>query len=335
MLGYIIYVYRGIYNLIRDPLALLLIPLWYIDQCFRRIRLRFTSIEKLGGIKEELIKDERSTWPKSDISLTLPARRLRFGDIALTEFLESLLNMTKNIEKIEVLLKIDTDDDLIFFYKIKKKYKKRINLCFFISERGSGYAHVNKYLFELSKLRSPTSRVWMNQAEDALFVLKDWDFVLLSAIGVLPHEFFITSDTTFEETISICGPNPVEPTPVYWIRGDLFPIIGNGISACTEEIAAKYPNWTSLGNDFNTPGFIGDLLKRLWELHGLNLHIRTPTLSIENATPFFGGWVGKKELLRSDGLINFFKDENQAIRDEMVNLIKQKYDEEINRLEKR
>ena len=122
MLGYIIYVYRGIYNLIRDPLALLLIPLWYIDQCFRRIRLRFTSIEKLGGIKEELIKDERSTWPKSDISLTLPARRLRFGDIALTEFLESLLNMTKNIEKIEVLLKIDTDDDLIFFYKIKKKY---------------------------------------------------------------------------------------------------------------------------------------------------------------------------------------------------------------------
>ena len=293
---------------------------WALAQHLRRLRLKIVPATYLQKLSKELIHDDRAGHSRFLITLTLASRHLGHKYNRLDGFLRSFLEMTEDLQQVEILIKIDKDDDLIFFHKIKRKYQAKLNLFFLLSDRGKGYGEVFRYHVSLLPWRSPSSRIWVLQSDDALFVLPKWDNRLLTALADYPHDHFICTDCPFEEAISIIGPNPKTPVPVYWVRGDLFPVVGSGILRCTEKIAQKHAGWTSLGNGFNIDGFAGDLLRRLWQRHRLKLHIQLPTISKEYAAR---GWVGVKgrEELRTKTLLKFFSKEDQMVRDEMVDEI--------------
>lgn len=293
---------------------------WVADQTIQRWKLRLTPADRLETIKRELLHDDRPSWPPPQITLTLPARRFGHKASYIDEFLESFVRTTERPDRVEMLIKIDEDDDFLFFHALKTRYEKQINICFFLSERKAGYASLNDYYASLVSEHSASSRIWMLQSSDGLFKLPQWDTCILAAAEGFTHDYFVITDCSFDEAISIKGPYPVKPEPVYWVRGALFPIMGFGILCCTAAIASRYPGWTSLGNTTNVDGFAGDILRRLWQRHGINVHAEVPLFSVENKPR---GWEGVKdrEQLRTRNLLAFFYEENQRIRDEMVDLI--------------
>jgi hypothetical protein len=272
-------------------------------------------------MKQKLMEGNRTHRPECLITMTLGSRQFGHRDNYLENFLRSFLEMTEKPGRVEILIKVDDDDDLLFFHHIKRKYLGKIDIRFLVSERGRGYADFHQYHESLLRLRSPSSRIWNLQSEDAVFVLSKWDSQMLSILADYPHDCFIGTNCPFEEAISIHGPFPVSP-PVYWVRGDLFPVMGYGIIKCMGEVARKYPGWTSFGNSETVGGFAGDILRRLWERHQMKLHVQFPAFTEERGIV---GWYANPDRhdRRTETNINFFLKENQKIRDEMVDAIHQ------------
>lgn len=295
---------------------------WSVDQWSRRGRIRRMSPAHLQELKEELMRDHTQQSPGCLITMTLGSRQLGHRDNRLEEFLQSFLRMTEQPERVEILLKVDDDDDLLYFRSIKRRYHSTIDLRFLVSARGRGYADGHLFHEALLQLRNPGSRFCILQSEDAEFTLPGWDSMLLSHIPQDEHHCFIGTDCSFEEAIAILGPFPVEPVPVYWVRGSLFPVIGFGLLNCTRAVARKYPGWTCLGNSMAAHMFVGDVLRRLWERHQLKLHVQTPLFVRERGVI---GWYGNPERhdLRTEVNTHFFLAEHQRIRDEMADAIAQ------------
>lgn len=290
---------------------------WYIDQHQRRACMKRLSSQQVLRLRQELMEGGEKNRPECQITITFGSRQFGNRDNCLLNFLDSAVRTIENSKRVEILLKIDEDDDLLFFRHVQRMYQSKLILRFLVSERGRGYADMHKYHAALLKLRSPTSRMLYILTEDAVFTVPNWDSQLLEVASQMENDFFIATPATLEETISLMGPNPVEPEPVYWVRGDDFPIISMRLLRSTENVANRYPGWTCLGNTFNVDGFSGDILRRLWELHRVNIHIRVPLFAQRTGVY---NWAAspKRNHLRTETLLEFLREPNQKIRDEMV-----------------
>ena len=296
--------------------------IWQLDQKLRKAHMKLISAQQLAEIKEYLLK---STSYKSECLITITFGSRQFGnrDNLLDNFLRSFLRMTGNPQRVEILLKIDHDDDLLFYYKIKKRYHNKINLRFLISDQGRGYQDVHLWHSSLLKIRSFSSRVLFVLTEDAEFCRKNWDAELLALINRHAHNFFIATPCSLEEAIEILGPNPVSP-PVYWIRGADYPIFGMDILKCNEVVAKKYYGWTCIGNSVIIDGFCGDLLRGLWQRYTINLHLQVPFF-VQRKGVF--SWTDSEERCRTrtEVLTKFFSQEDKKVREEMVDMIYRQY----------
>ncbi len=293
---------------------------WSLDQTWRKFRMSLISKKTLEGITQRLSKGSRALAESCLISITFGSRQFGNRDNLLEKLLiKSFLSMTEHPEKIEMLIKIDTDDDLLFFDRIHRQYRGRINLRFFVSERGRGYRDIHKWHSSLFKFRSPNSRFLIIFSEDAEFCYKNWDTALLSQIDPIPHNFFVGTLVPLEETIKIHGPNPVSP-PLYWIGGADFPVIGTDIPKYSEQITRKYRDWTPLGNTFSVEAFAADLVRRAWQLHHLNIHLQTPMFAKRRGVFCWTANEDRKNA-RTESLMKFFEKETQKVRDEIAGLI--------------
>lgn len=293
---------------------------WLIDQYQRRLRMRRLTPQQILELRRVLMEKGGRPRPECLITITFGSRQFGNRDNRMVDFLNSVVATTEDTRRVEILLKIDEDDDLLFFRNIQRTYQSKLVLRFLVNERGRGYADMHKYHTSLLKLRSPSSRMLYILTEDAVLTVPRWDTQLLELTAHRADNFFIATPATFAETISIMGPNPVKPVPVYWVRGDDFPIIGMRLLDCTARVVAMHPGWTCLGNLFNVDGFSGDILRRLWELHRMNLHIPVPQFAQRTGVY---NWAASPERnsLRTETLLDFFKEPNQKIRDEMVEAI--------------
>ncbi len=296
--------------------------IWRVDQDYRRWRLRRLSPQGVAKIRETLMEDSMKSIPGCLLTISFGSRQLGNRDNLLDHFCQSFLSMTQNSHQIEIILKVDNDDDLSFFYKIKRKYCGRIHLRFMVSERGRGYGDMHIWHANAFKRRSPSSLALFILTEDVELCYKDWDVKLISMIKARPDNLFIGAPCPLEEAIRLVGPNPVKPVPVYWLVGAEFPVIGMDLLKCTQKIADKYPNCTCYGNLFLIDSFSGDLLKGLWQRYKVNLNMETPVFAARKGV---FSWTDSKERsdVRNNTLLEFFKKENQKIRDEMVDEIYQ------------
>lgn len=253
----------------------------------------------------------RETWAPI-ISLTVPVRHLGVKRNYFERYLQELITKTVDPSRLELLVKVDLDDDLRWYCKIFDKYGAKLCLRFFVSAQEQGYASTNWFHHFLIHNRHPASQIWVLQSADTEILVDSWDDILLNTIASHRTPYFICTDATLEESISIKGPNPVSPQPVYWVRGTLFPIASTALLDVLEEESREHKGWAMVGKTFNIDGFFGDMLRHLYEIHDIDAHIQIPMLFKEYKPE---GWHGnpRREGLRTKSLLDFFSEETQGI----------------------
>jgi len=134
---------------------------------------------------------KRITHPKT-ISFLIPTRkRIKY----LCKALNSMIVNVKNIKQVEVLIRIDNDDEESKeFWKVTNdnqftaKYKNELDIKIIVGGRGDGFPDLCIYWNELSRIAIGK---WVNfWTDDVLMRTKDYD-VILDAINddkvLLPH----------------------------------------------------------------------------------------------------------------------------------------------------
>jgi hypothetical protein len=243
---------------------------WLIHQWWRRFLLSLSSADKIQWIKSTL--SEKLYADGSIVTVTFGSLKFGNRDNKLTLFLDSFLNFTHCPNRIEILIKVDDNDDLLFFYDIKCRYSDRVNLRFFSSPRGRGYEDMHIWHHDLIKHRNSAARLHFILTDDAVFEFKNWDDKLVSLLERRRDTYFIGTACSLEEATSFYGPNPVTPVPVYWIRGDDYPIYGFDLLCSAAKMATTFPGWNEFGNLQLVDQYAGSLLKIAWEKFGVNLH---------------------------------------------------------------
>ncbi len=297
---------------------------WQRDQNTRKAKLRRLSKGQLEGIRQALTKDSQKSVSGCLLTISFGSRQLDNRDNLLDRFCQSFLAMTENPKLIEIIIKIDDDDDLLFYDQIKKKYQGKIHLRFIVSPRGRGYADMHIWHANAFKASSPSSLALFILTEDSEFCYEAWDTKLISMIKAHPDNYFIAAPNTLTRVIKKEGPNPAKPVPVYWLIGVEFPIIGREVLKCTQRAAEHYPDCTCWGNLLLIDSFSGDILKGLWERYRINLLIEVPDFALRKGV-FSWTDCPRRSNLRNTALLEFFKPEHQKIRDDMVDEIYRAY----------
>lgn len=292
---------------------------WLIHESWRRFLIKLRSKEDIRQIKSAL--SEKSYSDGSIITITFGSRRLGNVDNRLTLFLDTFLQFSHCPERVEILIKVDDDDDLPFFYDIKCRYSARINLRFFPSARGRGYEDMHLWHHHLIKNRNPNAKLHFILTDDAVFEFNHWDDNLVHLLETRGNTYFIGTACSLEEAITFYGPNPVIPVPVYWIRGDDFPIYGFDLLASAAKVAANVPGWTEFGNSQLVDQYAGALLQTAWQKFGVNLHERVDLYAARKG----GGVCWTEDPIRSEirtrTLTEFHSPESEIQREKIVQQI--------------
>ena len=312
------FIYKPLKFINRNPKKSLSDIIWFICQFYEVQRLKLMPIKKLNFMKNELSKARMISGPL--ITVTFGSFHIGNRDPLLKKFFTTFLKFTKNPDKFEFLIKIDEGDDYVYYYKIKKYFENKINLRFFLTPRGRGYADMHLWHSDLIKYRSPSSKALYILTEDAVFHYHNWDDELINLVQNRKNSYFIATPCDLHEATRIVGPSPEKPVPVYWVRGDDFPIFGFDLLNATEKFTQDLPDWVALGNLFNVDGFSGDLLRIAINEFQVNLHEQTTLFALRKGVydwsenPVRGN-------LRNKTLLEFFYESNVKIRSEMVKFI--------------
>lgn len=260
-------------------------------------------------------------------TITFGCRLVGNRDHSLENFLESFEGHTSKIRDFEILIKIDDDDYLGYFLKIQEVYKN-INLKFFVSSRGNGYADMHLWHEMLTKKKSSTSKFHIILTDDVLFDFDSWDEDLRKRIDSrTPKNILLATPSTYDDTIALRGPNPTTPTPIYWVQGTDFPVINFSLIESVRNviIARKLTGWTAYGNTFNIDSYFGDLLRLMPETVGRNCHLEIPLYFKRTGITSWSNdvWPGeaKKGQLRNSTLIFFREKGNSEVRSEFAKAI--------------
>jgi hypothetical protein len=271
--------------------------------------LATTSNQKIQDCvaKLSLTELELPTSPPL-ITLALPVRHLGVTRNYFERYLRELIEKTHDLSRIEIVIKVDTDDDLPWFCKMLDRYGTKVRLRIFVTPRSNSYKGLHHYYQFLINKRHSKSQIWILQSADAEILVDQWDEILLKELATCEKKYFICTDANFEESISVKGPYPLVPEPVYWIRGTLFPIISCSLLDVLMAESRRHNGWTSL----NIPGFLGDIIRHCHSIHGLNLHCQSSRLFREYWSE---SWDDNpaREPLRTKTLLDFFSDSTQAI----------------------
>jgi len=179
-----------------------------------------------------------------EITITFSSRKIGNRDNHVEALLGSFAATTRHSERFEFLIKVDDDDDLFFFRRIKRQFAQ-LNLRFFVTSRGQGYYDViafNSFLIDQS---SSSTKVWFGLSDDAVFCREGWDtdvFDLIKTGG----EFIVGSKTP-EDQVNIIGPLPVSHTPGYLYDCEPYPMTSwnliEGLKSATQDLEG----WSALG----------------------------------------------------------------------------------------
>lgn len=292
--------------------------LWITSQHLKKQRLKLSSKSRLDYLRFEL---ERAKYSRNCIvTITFGSFHLGNRDPLLHQLFESFVTYTRDPTAFEFLIKLDENDDYLYYYKVMKKFENNVNMRFFISPRGNGYADMHLWHAGLIKHRSKTSKALYILTEDAEFHYHDWDDELLALVRGREDTYFIATPCTLQDAIKVMGPNPEKPVPVYWVRGDDFPILGIDLINAIDTYVKPHFGWTSLGNLFNVDGFSGDILRIAWKDYSENIHVLVSLFAHRkgvfdwNENPVRGN-------LRNRTLLEFFHRENVEIRHGIVGYI--------------
>ena len=290
-----------------------------IGDLWKRARLTLVSAAKLETMRSRL--PEKQYADGAMIAITFGSRQLGNRDNKLPVFLESFIEFTRCPHRVEILIKIDEDDDLPYFEGIKRKYSDRINLRIFPSPRGRGYEDMHIWHHQLIQKRNPCAKVNFILTDDAQFQVKNWDDQVAKLLEHRSNTYFIATACSLQEAISMHGPNPVKPEPIYWIRGDDYPIYGLDLLAAAAKAASQFSDWNEFGNLQLVDQYAGDLLRIAWTKHGVNLHEQIELYAARTGGNFCWSQSPKRSEIRTRTLSKFCSAESDMQRGLVVKQI--------------
>jgi hypothetical protein len=221
--------------------------------------------------RSQIMKDLTSySLPAQGVKITLigASRRLNNPNNRLDGFLSTVLNNTAVLSSIEVLVRIDSDDDLLYFHEVWKEFGSKVRIRFVVDDTVRGYENLFKLVSELLEFLADSSAVVFGFADDCLIIRKDWDLSFIQVIDSYPDNIFFIN-TLRDFTI------PYENKQLFfwlmWHHGppSLFSAVGRRVLEITKAIAKKYPGWTAYGNSVMCDSFFEALQLYIWELTGL------------------------------------------------------------------
>lgn len=289
---------------------------WIMGQNLRMMNLRIKKSIEIDKMIENLSQKNYSDG--SVIVITFGSRWIGNPDNQLSEFMDTYLATTRDPSRAELLIKIDEDDYLTYFAEIKEKYGKKINIRFFTTPRGRGYEDMHIWHHDLIQYRNPSAKVHYILTDDAKFELKFWDDELVGIIGRRKDTFFIGTACTLHEAITYYGPNPVVPEPVYWIRGDDYPIYGLDLLESIARKSVEFQDWTEFGNLQLVDQYAGALLEVAWKQCGINLHEQINLYATRRGGKFCWSQSPVREEIRTRTLTKFFNEDSKKQRYEIV-----------------
>ena len=270
------------------------------------------SHEQRQGICDELACP---TIDSSSIHLTFTVASRRFGnrDSNMRRLLDSLLNTAKNPRLLEVLAKVDEDDDLLHFLAIKRQFSKKIRLRIFVTPRLRGYADAHIFAEDLIQEAAPSAKVWMVLTDDGVFVRNHWDEILNSAIDSFGGDYYVGGELPFERITAIDGPNPKEPVPIYWYGSNPYHFASMKLLNLLEEITRQFPGWTRYGSGFCFDTYFSAIAATVWEEYGVQIYVQADRL-VNRTGVFSFTFSEHRNRVRSEALIDLMSPEHRDKR---------------------
>ncbi len=119
---------------------------------------------------------------KIKISLLAPTRN---RILKLQKFLDSIQFTCNDLNNIEVIIRVDNDDKTSISFLEEYKMKVNYDLYMILGERGGGYIDGPKWLE--SFLEKAKGQLIFYLADDAQFLTKDWDTILIDSYDKCKH----------------------------------------------------------------------------------------------------------------------------------------------------
>lgn len=146
---------------------------------YNEIDLEIKRIESIIASGEEYLYDTNYDLKKIKISFACSMRYIGNTDSNPNKFFKSLVDETENLEIVEVLIAIDSDDDIGYFINLINLYKDKIHSKLIIVNKKFGYQGLHLYDKILYKNVSPYTKMICDFSDDCRIVKKSWDIYLL------------------------------------------------------------------------------------------------------------------------------------------------------------
>jgi len=230
-----------------------------------------TAIASLDpGEQADLLKELHAVEPGRApfLSFLMGTRKCGNPCNQMRSFLDSVLEMTDEVEGIEILARIDQDDDLYYYRDIRREYAGRLNLRFVVGDRGRGYEDLHRFVHELVAHISPSSMAIFGCSDDSYLAKKGWDSSARQVIRHYPDNlFFVNSGRNLKM--------PYDNLEAFfrslWTMGPSapFPIIGRRVFEIIQETVAPLEGWTTFGNSVMADSFFEAIQMYLWRVAGV------------------------------------------------------------------
>lgn len=124
------------------------------------------------------------------ISFYCASRKKNNPNCHMELFLQSLLEKAHELSLIEVLIAIDKDDQIDYFYRLKKIYGGSFIIKIIVSPTRYGYTNLHLYDKELFKHISPHTKMLCDFSDDCMITRKNFDQELLRIDASHPDNIY-------------------------------------------------------------------------------------------------------------------------------------------------
>lgn len=257
-----------------------------------------------------------------EISAFCLSRRLGNRDSNLPRMLESLLATAERPERLEILVKIDLDDDLDYYMRIKRHYADRLALRIFATERRRGPADMHIFYSELLGEVAPSAKIVLGVTDDGIFGRPNWDTELVQAPDEAGSDMFMGGELPFEQVVtleeSLQARNAT--TPIFQYGSNNFWYVSVPLLRLIGEVARNEPGWTPFGRSLCVDTFISSIVATAWDEHALRLYIQRDRFMLRTGIVSFM-FDTDRDRIRTAGLLDLMSAEHKEVRRRIVDRI--------------
>jgi hypothetical protein len=190
-------------------------------------------------------------------------------------FLSSVVSHTRDLSRVEAVVRVDADDDLLHFDDLRRRFPF---FRYVIGDRENGYRDLHKMVTAAWVAASPSSEFAFGFADDFVICRRDWDEEIAHCVTVnrasrAPIILFIALrgrerpfldyQTLLSHTRAM-GPET------------LLPIVHRSVLDAAAAVAGEFDGWTPFGNSLLCDSFFEFLRFHLWRQTGRDWTVRLP-----------------------------------------------------------